>query len=710
MGKRASGTALASAKALSACACGDRQRGTICAMSVALQYNLEFSAAAMPGTAASRGYLQAQRVSGPSRGSVADFAAQLRQKSFAKHLADDDLVFYHQIGDVRFQIANEELIGQLANIPIIGVDIIASAKTQEPLDAPLAATQQPKSSAAELQPKPPAAEAAPASAGVLRREEPQVPLEPNTTTISSTLGCGTKQPASYAAAAREGVLVGNTTGRPAPGLSFPTEGPSDPFPGIPRDLSLGPPKGLSHAQRIIFFRSFPENDRLSVWGSAPWCTKWQNVLMEGGRLLPDVCSDSQPYSTAAGYTCHACRVTKYMWSFADQTQQLKRGDYAVCDHCLKELLCSSCELIKHPSAFSWSQREKHCDRECNKCVRIRIEAKEAVDKASSNAARREKAAVKIQSVYRRHWAIWEAGQMRDLRDWQFQEDHKQWSIDFGNDDFVDHPLHDDDDGPHHPDNSDDTDSADSHDDSDAPDSDPKTETEGDQDASEAIVSGNINENYWYSLDETDDTHHHDDDPDDNSDVEHNYAGEGDIDLLDIEDTSDENDTDPDMNDADGDEQPTDGGVACNSHHNNTAGDANSDFLTTDGGGEARPDLLAGTLATLEPNEKQQHIVLLHSHILNCDHRGYPTVFGETTWARAGQRVRVSADWYWKLDAFGREYEPVPISAVPLEGKRTDDSALLDIYGKRCHPLQGEQFFVHYDSLQFISPEDDGHSA
>ena len=48
--------------------------------------------------------------------------------SFGKFLAQSPLIIFHQVGDTRFQISGDQLATQLANIPIIGVDVGTCAK------------------------------------------------------------------------------------------------------------------------------------------------------------------------------------------------------------------------------------------------------------------------------------------------------------------------------------------------------------------------------------------------------------------------------------------------------------------------------------------------------------------------------------------------------------------------------------------------------
>ena len=408
----------------------------------ALQFNLEFSAAAMPGSYAHRGFYQAQRVSGPSRGSVHDFAIALRQKGFGKFLAEGDLVFYHVLGDTRFQIAGDEPVTQLTNVPIIGVDILPSqgsagrrlntagvqptdhlpgngTQVQEPVppstsskksrnaadEAANIAAEKAAQVVAERAEQASAEQAAAEQAAAEQSEKDADQKHNYNTRVTSTrvqLPLGVT-PLESAEQTDKGARPAPKTSPAAPPAAHQAGGhlqPPDSFPGVVRDLSLGPPKGLSRSQRITFWLSFPQEEREAVCGTADWCKKWQNILTEGGRWLPDATDPSQPYAAAAGYRCHACRVQKYMWSFADDSDQLKDGGLAVCDHCLTKLTCSSCDKIKSPKSFSWTQREKHANRKCKQCVEksLRKQERENQQKAM---AEKQAAATAIQAAWRR---------------------------------------------------------------------------------------------------------------------------------------------------------------------------------------------------------------------------------------------------------------------------------------------------------------------
>ena len=69
------------------------------ATTAVLHYHLDFSEAAMSPHSAAHGCYTAQRVAGPVRGNVDDFAALLRSTSLGQFLSPGTLVFYHQIGD-----------------------------------------------------------------------------------------------------------------------------------------------------------------------------------------------------------------------------------------------------------------------------------------------------------------------------------------------------------------------------------------------------------------------------------------------------------------------------------------------------------------------------------------------------------------------------------------------------------------------------------
>ena len=433
-------------------------------MTSALQFNLEFSPAAMPGSYEQRGYYQAQRVSGPSRGSVHDFAVALRQKGFGKCLSAGDLVFYHVLGDTRFQIASDEPIAQLANVPIIGVDVrpldntmnaasaadttaagaaqdavvvthpqVAARHHNAGLDSQHAAANAANAAAdraaqiaaenaaqvslgsadlTSVDPSSTAPDLVGSSLAGRPVEHPRhvkfaaAPAAPSTLHSHPDLRCQNAGGAmSYSQAARYAA-----SGTPGGAPPFP-----DPFPHLPRDLSSGPPADLSRPQQLDFLESFPHAARYAACiGPTHQCRAWRKTASEDNRLLPA----ADPAGGCASYRCRVCSIKKWPYMYGEQHDRLQQGN-AVCDRCLKTLKCSSCEKVKRPSQFSFTQKCLHSDRRCTDCIETAVANKEAADKAASILRKQTAAALVVQAAWRASEASWQHNV-----DWQAAEDAK----------------------------------------------------------------------------------------------------------------------------------------------------------------------------------------------------------------------------------------------------------------------------------------------